>query len=315
MNSPDIAGLETYQTDGGLAIQRLLFVADAAVADIGQLPPPVRAVIDAAAAVYVLTPTLPGRLAWLADEVDQVRHVADERLDTVLGHMHSIGAHASGAAARGSVLTVVADAVTEFKPDHILVALRSSEHANWQERGLVKHIEQRFGLPVTTYAVDPRGRASSAHGPLLLCFDGSEDARRAIERAGGLFAGRRALVVMVWEPIADLNSFAWTGPAATAVDLVALNRAAAADAGRVADEGVRVALEAGLKAEPFAVETTGAVWKTIVEIADRHDAAAIVMGSRGLAGVRSMLLGSVSSAVVHHADRPTLIIRQPVAAA
>jgi hypothetical protein len=24
---------------------------------------------------------------------------------------------------------------------------RSSEHASWQERGLVKHIEQRFGLP------------------------------------------------------------------------------------------------------------------------------------------------------------------------
>jgi nucleotide-binding universal stress UspA family protein len=54
------------------------------------------------------------------------------------------------------------------------------------------------------------------------------------------------------------------------------------------------------------------VWKTIVEIADRHDAATIVMGSRGLTGLRSMLLGSVSNAVVHHADRPTLVIRQPV---
>ena len=145
----------------------------------------------------------------------RVRHVADERLDTVLGHMHSIGAHASGAAIPGSVLTVVADAVAEFKPDHILLALRSAEHANWQERGLVEHIEQRFGLPVTTYAVDPRGHASSAHGPLLLCFDGSEDARRAIERAGALFAGRRALVVTVWQPIADLNSFAWTGATAS----------------------------------------------------------------------------------------------------
>ena len=207
--------LAPYPTHTGPAIQRLLFVADAAVADVGQLPPPVRAVIDAAGAVFVLTPTLPGRLAWLADEVDEVRHVADERLDTVLGHMHSIGAHASGAAIRGSVLTVIADAVAEFKPDHILLALRSAEHANWQERGLVEHIEQRFGLPVTTYAVDPRGHASSAHGPLLLCFDGSEDARRAIERAGALFAGRRALVVTVWQPIADLNSFAWTGPTAS----------------------------------------------------------------------------------------------------
>ena len=52
------------------------------------------------------------------------------------------------------------------------------------------------------------------------------------------------------------------------------------------------------------------MWKTIVEIADRHDAATIVMGSRGLTGLRPMLLGSVSSAVVHRADRPTLIIRQ-----
>ena len=82
---------------------------------------------------------------------------------------------------------------------------------------------------------------------------------------------------------------------------------------RIADEGVRIAQEAGLEAEPVAVEATGPVWKTIVEIADRDDAATIVMGSRGLTGLRSMLLGSVSSAVVHHADRPTLIIRQPVA--
>jgi hypothetical protein len=50
--------------------QRLLFVADAAVAEVGELPPATRALIDAAAEVYVLTPTLPGRLAWLADDVD-----------------------------------------------------------------------------------------------------------------------------------------------------------------------------------------------------------------------------------------------------
>jgi nucleotide-binding universal stress UspA family protein len=315
VSNPEIAAVDPSPTHAGPAIRRLLFVADAAVAEVGQLPPPVRAVIDAAGAVYVLTPTLPGRLAWLADEVDQVHHVADERLDTVLGHMHAIGAHASGVAARGSVLTVVADAVAEFKPDHILVALRSSEHANWQERGLVRHIEQRFGLPVTAYAVDRRGHASSAQGPLLLCFDGSEDARRAIERAGALFAGRRALVVTVWQPIADPDGFAWTGATAGAVDLVDLNRAAAADGRRVADEGVRVALEAGLRAEPLPVQATASIWRTIVAIANRHDASAIVMGSRGLTGMRSMLLGSVSSAVVHHADRPTLVIRQPVGAA
>jgi nucleotide-binding universal stress UspA family protein len=66
-------------------------------------------------------------------------------------------------------------------------------------------------------------------------------------------------------------------------------------------------------AEPLALEAAGPVWKTIVDTADREDAATIVMGFRGLAGLKAMLLGSVSSAVVHRADRPTLIVRRPLA--
>src|SRR5919108_5562577 len=88
--------------DTAPAIRRLLFVADTAVADVDELQPSVRAVIDAAAEVYVVTPTLPGRLAWLTDDVDRFRHVADERLDTVLGHMRSIGAHASDVTVTGA---------------------------------------------------------------------------------------------------------------------------------------------------------------------------------------------------------------------
>ena len=67
----------------GTSIARLLFVADAAVADADELPSAVRALIDAAAEVYVVTPTLPGRLAWLADDIDGLRHLADERLDEI----------------------------------------------------------------------------------------------------------------------------------------------------------------------------------------------------------------------------------------
>jgi nucleotide-binding universal stress UspA family protein len=289
-------------------VQRLLFVADAAVAGVDQLPPAVRAIIAAAAKVYVVTPTLPGRLAWLADDVDGFRHVADERLDTVLGHMRSIGSNVRGDALRGSVLTVLTDAVELFEPDHILLALRSADHANWQEHRLVEHVEQRFELPVTSYAVDVGGHAARAEGPLLLCYDGSADAIHAIERAGALFRGRDAVVVTVWQATAGLGNFAWAGETAGKVDFFALDRAAAEDGASIAGEGARAADEAGLRAEPLAVEAAGPVWQAIVEVADRRDAAAIVMGSRGLTGVRSMLLGSVSSAVLHHADRPTLVI-------
>jgi nucleotide-binding universal stress UspA family protein len=292
-------------------IQRLVFVADAAVASVEELPPAVRAVIDEAADVYVVTPTLPGRLAWLADEVDRCRHVADERLDTVLGHMRSIGAHASGAAGRGSVLTVIADAVAEVDPDHILVALRSPEHANWQERGLIEHIEKRFGLPVMTYAVDLEGHTSTAEGPLLLCYDRSDDARHAIDYAGKLFAGKRALVVTVWRPAVGLGGLGVAGETAGMVDFFELDQVAAEHAGRVAEEGVRIAQAAGLEADSLVVKAEGSVWKAIVETAAQHDAASIVMGSRGLTGLRSMLLGSVSNGVVHHAERPSLVIPRP----
>src|SRR5215217_8186532 len=96
MTRRDVESLALQRSEPRAPIERLLFIADAAVANKDELPTTVRAVIDAAASVYVVTPTLPGRLAWLADDVDRFRHIADDRLDTVLGHMRAIGARAGG---------------------------------------------------------------------------------------------------------------------------------------------------------------------------------------------------------------------------
>jgi hypothetical protein len=138
-------------------ISRLLVVSDAALAGADQLPHSVRALIDAAGELYVVTPSLPGRFSWIADDVDDPRHVAEERLVAVLDNMRSIGARVRGRTGDDSALTAVGDAIVEFQPDHILLALRSHEHANWQENGLIEEIRDRFSLPLTTYAVDPQG--------------------------------------------------------------------------------------------------------------------------------------------------------------
>jgi hypothetical protein len=89
----------SHRSDPGTG-SRLLFVADAAVADVDELPGAVRAVIDTAADLYALTPTLPGRLAWLADDVDRCRHVADDRLDPVLG-VHDRSSESRSASSTG----------------------------------------------------------------------------------------------------------------------------------------------------------------------------------------------------------------------
>jgi nucleotide-binding universal stress UspA family protein len=47
---------------------------------------------------------------------------------------------------------------------------------------------------------------------------------------------------------------------------------------------------------------------TILAEAEAVDAGLVVMGTRGRAGVKSLLLGSVSHGVVQHADRPVLVV-------
>ena len=56
------------------------------------------------------------------------------------------------------------------------------------------------------------------------------------------------------------------------------------------------------------MEGAGAVWRTVLAEADDRDVSVVVLGSRGLTGVRSLVLGSVSHGVANHSRRPVLII-------
>ena len=71
---------------------------------------------------------------------------------------------------------------------------------------------------------------------------------------------------------------------------------------------VKEAKEAGIEAE--SIEDYGDPGRTICQIAQTHSTDLILIGSRGLTGVREMLLGSVSNYVTHHAPCSVLIIRQ-----
>jgi nucleotide-binding universal stress UspA family protein len=48
----------------------------------------------------------------------------------------------------------------------------------------------------------------------------------------------------------------------------------------------------------------------IVGLAEEIGAGLIVMGSRGLGGIRRALMGSVSDSVVRHAHCPVLVVRE-----
>jgi hypothetical protein len=138
---------------GGPGGRRLLIAAGAVVADVEKLPVLVRSVLDAASDILVITPVLPSRLQWLASDTDRARHHADARLDALLGQFEEMDLPAAGRVGDETPLTALDDAVRDFAPDHILIALRSSQDADWQEQGLLDQVRRRFGLPLTVFVV------------------------------------------------------------------------------------------------------------------------------------------------------------------
>jgi nucleotide-binding universal stress UspA family protein len=145
--------------------------------------------------------------------------------------------------------------------------------------------------------------------PFLIGYDGSRDAAQAIAIAATLFPGARCVVATAWRPlVATLASYPMAAAAPLPNDVVDLDRDFRAGAERTAAEGAERAREAGLEPESLAVETDGPFWRALLEAADERDASAIVVGPRGLTGVKSMLLGSVSHGVLHNARRPVVVV-------
>jgi nucleotide-binding universal stress UspA family protein len=145
---------------------------------------------------------------------------------------------------------------------------------------------------------------------ILIAYDGSEDAREAINGAAKLFPAQPATIVTVWQRFVE--TMAGTGAGmAVVLDYDELDLAAEKAAVEKATDGAQLAGAAGLQATPRTAIAVGKVADTILFEAAELDAAAVVMGSRGLGGVKSLLLGSVSHAVLQNADRPVVVVPSP----
>jgi nucleotide-binding universal stress UspA family protein len=140
--------------------------------------------------------------------------------------------------------------------------------------------------------------------PILICYDGSDLAQRAIEAAAGLLGPRHAVVLVVGRPLTAAESLAVVSPVAPVAAFEELNED---DARSRARDGAERARRAGFEAEARA-DLAAPTWEGIVDVADEIDAAVIVTGSRGLRAVRELFEGSVSHYVAEHAGRPVLIV-------
>jgi len=143
-------------------------------------------------------------------------------------------------------------------------------------------------------------RPEAGEAEILVCYDGSDGAKRAVDAAALLLARLHAVVLNVAPATrADGGAPQPSGDASEHPN----NRA---DALIRAEAGAARARRAGLDAEARATSAPS-TWQGIVAVADELEAAAIVVGAARDEAVR----GSVSHDVVAHARRPVLIVPAP----
>jgi nucleotide-binding universal stress UspA family protein len=153
-------------------------------------------------------------------------------------------------------------------------------------------------------------------GPVVIGFDGTAPAERALRGSAALLAPRPALVVVVWEAGRAFELL--TLPTRTlelppvSLDIraaIEAERAAYDAAERLAEQGAALASNLGYQAEGLAVADELTVPDTLVRVARERDGQALVVGSHGRRGLTAALLGSTSKGVVERASCPVVVVR------
>lgn len=152
------------------------------------------------------------------------------------------------------------------------------------------------------------GQHGNGSGVVLVCYDGSEDARSAIETVAAIAMGHPVVVATFWQGFADFASRYAVSLLEIIQDPTDINARELVRAEGLAEEGAELARGLGLEAESSAPEAQGAFDEAINAYADEIGARVVVIGSRGRSSVTSTLLGDVAADVVQRARRPVLVV-------
>ncbi|QKR00987.1 universal stress protein [Metallosphaera tengchongensis] len=137
---------------------------------------------------------------------------------------------------------------------------------------------------------------------MLLAYDGSENSKRALDVAVDLAKRYEAKLDVIEVVDTSVIIGAGVGPVPPDVieSLYAKARADIEYAKKVAEQG-------SIKAEGIILEGDPA--SAVLDYASKNGVDLIVTGSRGLSTIKRMLLGSVSSRIIHESKIPVLVVK------
>lgn len=153
--------------------------------------------------------------------------------------------------------------------------------------------------------------STNASPTILICFDGSDRAAHAITVSGQLFPGATAKILHIWEPIEHIVArYAVLAPY-LGEDVDNADEGVQEHSTAVAQDGAKLAQAAGLNATAHSETLVATVWEAVIDASKRLGADVIITGTRGLHGVREVLVGTLSHALLQHSELPILAIPSP----
>jgi len=144
---------------------------------------------------------------------------------------------------------------------------------------------------------------------LLVAVDGSDNASRAARVAIALAEKFNAELIVCHAIQTPFYSFTQDGLAVPTDVLKDYIAAAREDATIMVDKLVQLAQASHVKAVSLIQENTFSVVEAIVNLAESRGVDLIVIGTRGRTGFKKLLMGSVSSGVMNHAQCSVLVVR------
>lgn len=132
---------------------------------------------------------------------------------------------------------------------------------------------------------------------ILLSYDGSDHAKKALEVAANLARTYDAELHLSHTPQIDTPTIV-AGPFVSALEMPPTNEQVAEAGQQIVDEAVKLATEAGVTFKETHVGRGSPADHTLAD-AEAIGADLIVMGRRGLGALGALVLGSVSQAVAH----------------
>jgi nucleotide-binding universal stress UspA family protein len=138
---------------------------------------------------------------------------------------------------------------------------------------------------------------------MILCWDGSDGAKRAIGHAARLVGdGRPGIVLFAFVPTESARGVlgGLSGPDAPIMS--------GPEAEELLERGMGVARAAGFETEPLLINAEHKTSRIIVNLAEEHVAPLIVMGQRKRSAVGTLILGSVAREVLGVQHRPVLLV-------